>query len=88
MVKISEYAPLGKYLEGQKLNGQNKVTLTFKDIERIIGRQLPPTSRKNKNWWANSKTEKSRQCSSWLNYNWRKDQVDLANEFVVYVYMG
>jgi hypothetical protein len=57
--KISEYAPLGKHLEGHALNGQNKVTLSFQDIERIISRKLPPTARKNKNWWANSKTEKS-----------------------------
>jgi DNA repair photolyase len=83
--KISEYAPLGKFLEGQALNGQNNVILSFKDIESIISRKLPPTARKNKNWWANSKTEKSRQCSAWLNYGWRKEEINLIEEMVVFV---
>lgn len=50
---MSEYSPLGQYLEKQSLQGNKQVSLSFQEIERIINRELPPTARNNKNWWAN-----------------------------------
>jgi len=84
--KISEYSPLGQFLEKQLLQGNIQVSLSFQEIERIINRELPPTARNNKNWWANSRNEKSRQCSAWLNYGWSKHQVDLKKEIVIFIY--
>lgn len=86
-MKISVYLPLGQYLESQRVNGEFIVSLTFKKIEELIHRQLPITARKNKNWWANSSTEKSRQCSAWLDYGWKKTEVNFEREYVVFEYM-
>jgi DNA repair photolyase len=86
MTELSDYLPLGKYLQKQALSGFDIVTLSFQEIERIIHRKLPPTARNNRNWWANSKTEKFRQCSAWLNYEWSKYLVDIEEEIAVFVY--
>jgi hypothetical protein len=64
--------------------GMTKVKLTFQEIEGILGRSLPPTARKTKTWWANNKTEKSRQCCAWLEYHWLKEEVDLEKETVIF----
>ncbi|WP_052728303.1 DUF7662 domain-containing protein [Domibacillus tundrae] len=84
MSRISKYYPLSQYLQQQDRNSTAAVKLSFKDIEHIIQTSLPPTARKRVQWWANSKTEQSRQCSSWIGYNWETAQVDINNESVVF----
>lgn len=84
MGKVSNYLPLSQYLQKQDALGKTQVLLTFQEIENILRRRLPPTARKNKTWWANSKTEKSRQCSAWLDYGWVKEEVDLDKAVVTF----
>jgi hypothetical protein len=84
MTKISDYYPFSQYLLKQEALGLNLITVSFVEFEKIISRALPPTSRINKTWWSNSKTEKSRQCSAWLDYQWEKVEVDLVKKIVVF----
>jgi len=84
MGKISSYYPLSQNLKKQASEGNVEIALSFKEIENIIKRKLSPTARKNTNWWANSYTEKSRQCSAWLDYGWKKEEVNLENELIVF----
>ncbi|SDM85851.1 hypothetical protein SAMN05518871_102411 [Psychrobacillus sp. OK028] len=86
MPKISVYLPLSHYLEQQVSAGKSLVKLSFNEIENLIKGELPPTARNNRNWWANSYNEKSRQCSAWLDYNWIKEDVKLKEEYVVFRY--
>lgn len=48
---MSKYAPLRTYLMRQE---ENAVTLSFSEIEKIIGAGLPKSAFQHPSWWANS----------------------------------
>ena len=58
---MNRYVPLGKHLQKQS---QKSVTLTFKQIEAIIGRRLPASAFIHPAWWANDITHV--QAKAWL----------------------
>jgi hypothetical protein len=87
MTRTSVYFPLSQYLHNQSSNGEAHITITFEEIENIIRRKLPATARKNRTWWANSRTEKHRQCSAWLNYDWETENVNLLSKEVSFRYI-
>jgi hypothetical protein len=71
-----EPKPLTRWL----LGASSPVTLRFADIERIIGRQLPPSARNYAAYWANSKGHAL--PDQWLAAGWHAEKVDRANEWV------
>lgn len=72
----SSSTPLVSWLEG----ASSPVTLSFGDLEDIIGRALPPSARRHRAWWANSPS--GTPARQWLAEGWRARQVDLAGERV------
>ena len=76
----SRYAPLAAWLQNQE---QNKVTLSFQDIETIIQDTLPSSARKHRNWWANDSVGHS-QSKQWLDVGWRVSNINLSEEQVVF----
>ncbi|RTR26298.1 hypothetical protein EKG37_21750 [Robertmurraya yapensis] len=84
----SDYYPLSQHLNMLVEKGVTQTTLTFKEIEDVLKRDLPPTARKNPTWWSNSRTEKYRQCASWLDYGWEKKKVDLKGEKIEFQYIS
>lgn len=87
MNSSSDYYPLSQHLISLIEKGVTRATLTFQEIEYLIKRDLPPTARKNPTWWSNSHTEKYRQCASWLEYGWEKENVDLKAEKIEFRYI-
>jgi hypothetical protein len=77
---MSRYEPLTRYLEGRR---EAAVPLTFKDVERILNRNLPPSARLHQPWWANTTTHS--HAGAWLRIGWKTRQVDLAGQRVVFV---
>ncbi len=57
------YDPLKRHLEA---SSEEVVSLSYKQIEAIIGRSLPPSARSRfrRQWWAN--TESHSQARAWL----------------------
>ena len=51
---MSKYAPLAAHLREV---GQETVPMTFADIERIIGTNLPPSAFKHRPWWSQQSRE-------------------------------
>ena len=49
---MKKYAPLGKFLADIPAS-TDRVTLSFSEIERIIGDGLPPSADRHRAWWAN-----------------------------------
>jgi hypothetical protein len=45
---------------------RQELALSFADIEKIIGRDLPPSAFKYRPWWANEKHNFGRQCTAWM----------------------
>lgn len=76
----SRYAPLAIWLQGQK---EDKVALSFEDVEGIIQDTLPTSARKHRNWWANDSVSHS-QSQQWLEAGWRVSNVNLSEEKVVF----
>ena len=60
----SKYDPLKAYLQDQR---SKVVTLTFTQIEKILGSPLPRSARIRREWWANEDPRDTRhvQCRAW-----------------------
>lgn len=69
---MRKYRPLGEYLVKQH---EVVVSLTFQQIEQILGFALPPSAYSHRAWWANSPSHP--QAGSWLNVGWKVSKVDL-----------
>jgi len=49
---VKKYEPLGKFPVDMPAS-TDRVTLSFSEIERIIGADLPPAAFRHRAWWAN-----------------------------------
>ena len=67
-----KYQPLVAYLAALPPETVT-VTLTFPEIEAIIGAPLPPTAR-SRSWWSNTRSMASR---SWFVTGWQVARCDL-----------
>jgi DNA-binding transcriptional regulator YiaG len=76
----SKYQPLLDYL--RRSDGK-EVTLTFAEIEAILGSTLPDSARQKKAWWSN-RTKGALQASAWMGAGFLAESIDLAGEKVVF----
>lgn len=78
---MSTYAPLRAHLDSRT---ETAVTLSYADIEKLIGRTLPPTAygEKKRQWWANTETHS--QALAWLRAN-RKAKLDVKRDQVTFI---
>lgn len=70
---MSKYEPLAVFLRGQRTN---EVSLSFADIERIVGAKLPPKAQHQRAWWSNNPNNNV-MTKVWLAAGFRSEQVDL-----------
>lgn len=77
---MGKYSKLGVYL--QKSN-ENIVKLTFKEIENILGYNLPMSARKYQAWWANNGDSHTHAVDGWLAMGW-KAKVDLNEDLAIF----
>jgi CBS domain-containing protein len=78
----SRYAPLALWLQQQSLR-QEKLTLTFTQIEEIIGEALPTSARQHRSWWANDSVGHV-QSRQWLDVGWRVANIAMTEEKVTF----
>jgi CBS domain-containing protein len=78
----SKYAPLATFLSKQP-KSQERITLTFDQIEEIINNQLPAAAREHRSWWANDSTTHV-QSGQWLKVNWRVVTINMTGGKVVF----
>lgn len=79
---MAKYDPLREYLLKSK---GNELTLTFKQIESIIGSSLSGPKRSAysyRPWWGNDKTHV--QARAWLDAGWKVDDVNLQQQKVIF----
>lgn len=77
---MSIYAPLAAHLAATTDNQ----TMSFADVEQILGRPLPPTARRRPQWWANN-DNRHVQARAWLDVGYVTADVDLAAETVTFL---
>jgi len=79
----SRYARLAIWLQGLPAR-RDRVELTFKEIEEIVGSELPSSARRHSSWWANDSVSHA-QSREWLDAGWRKAQINMAEQRVTFV---
>ena len=69
---MAKYEPLEQYLLEQSTDS---CTLTFSEVETIIGGPLPASAREHQGWWGNDKTHV--QARSWMHAGWEVRRLHL-----------
>lgn len=80
LVDDSVYEPLRTFL---LFSGRERLTLTFPEIEQVLGRKLPASARKRSAWWSNN-AQGHVQAEAWLASSYRTVDLDLAAEKVTF----
>lgn len=76
----SKYFPLSDYLRER---GQEEVTLTFAQIEKLLGNLLPEGARIEPGWWGNRK-QGSPQAAAWLGAGYKVKAASLTHKRVTF----
>lgn len=76
----SKYQPLQNYL---RRSDQSKVTLSFAQIETLMGESLPASARNQKAWWSN-RSSGGLQAKAWMEADYLVEAVDLVNQQVTF----
>lgn len=72
----TKYEPLELYLRAVPTR-INVVTLSFAEIERIVGAPLPASAMTHRPWWGNQKDSRTRsQAHAWLSAGFKVDVVN------------
>lgn len=77
---MGKYSKLGKYLNS---SSSDRLNLSFKDVENILGFNLPKSAKEYQAWWANSGHSHTHAIDGWLSMGWRTE-VDLDNQVVIF----
>lgn len=77
----SKYYRLFEHLQRCR---QEAVTLTFTEIETLIGYSLPASARARKTWWSNRDSTRALQVGSWVRAGYQVGSVDLDQQTVTF----
>lgn len=77
---MSKYEALGQFLKSRR---EERVPMTFAEIERVIGAPLPPSAHKHRPWWSNN-GDNSALTRAWLDAGYKSEQVDMAGQKLVF----
>ena len=69
----SKYYPMFEHLQGCN---QAAVTLTFVEIEALMGCPLPASALNKKNWWSNRDNPSALQAGAWISAGYHIESVD------------
>jgi len=79
---VSKYDPLGDFLTNTRSNIKEN-TLTFSQIEKILGFQLPYSAYHHRAWWANpSSATDHPYAQAWLAAGWKVESVKQSEKWV------
>lgn len=77
---MGKYSKLGVYLQNSP---NDTVKLSFKEVENILGSNLPTSAKEHQAWWANNGDSHTHAIDGWLSMGWRT-KVDLDDEVVIF----
>ncbi len=80
-LNTSKYEPLKRHLQER---ADDEASMSFTQVERILGFPLPPSARRHRPWWANTGGTHV-HAAAWLEAGWQTTRVDVAGERVVFV---
>lgn len=77
---MSQYEPLRDHLARQTLS---EIEMTFEEIERVIGRDLPSSAFSHRAWWSNNASNNV-MTRAWLGAGYRTERVDMEAHRLVF----
>jgi hypothetical protein len=77
---MGKYEPLGQFLKKQK---RDRIAISFAEIERVLGRKLPNSSKTHRAWWSNNPTNNV-MTKEWLNAGFETEDVDISGEHLIF----
>ncbi len=80
---LGKYAALAEYLRSQK--DKQEVLLSFKQIENILGFELPISAKKYRCWWANDESH-VQAMDGWMSVGWTTKSVSLREGKVSFAF--
>ena len=80
MKRSGKYTPLFDFLQRTP---QDEITLTFAEIEAVLGETLPPSARTRRGWWSN-RSKGSPQAAAWMGAAYHAEDLDLDAERVTF----
>ncbi|BEV17796.1 HNH endonuclease [Herbaspirillum sp. DW155] len=78
-MKEKKYSALGRHLAGLRADF---VTISFAEIEEIIGDTLPASAHKHQAWWSNQTTNTHNWAHLWQSAGWRQESVNFDRQEV------
>ena len=78
----SRYAPIAAWLRSQP-KALERVELSFAEVEKTMGGDLPASARQHRSWWSND-AHRHVQSREWLDVSWRVASVNLGEERVTF----
>lgn len=78
----SRYTLLAIYLQNRSLK-EDKLLLSFEDIEAVIESPLPASARRHRSWWANDSVSHV-QSIQWLEAGWRVSNINFTEGRVTF----
>lgn len=79
ITKESKYFPLYQHLYAQDAQA---VTLTFAEIEAIVGKPLPKSGKTLRAWWSNR--DSGIQSQAWMSANFHVTEIDIGAEKITF----
>jgi hypothetical protein len=70
-IAMGKYEPLGQFLKKQK---RNRISMTFAEIEKLIGKPLP-ASKRNRAFWSNN-TDNNVMTRAWVDAGFETSEVE------------
>jgi hypothetical protein len=75
-----KYQPLTEFLRRQPSDVKS---MSFDEVERVIGQRLPESARRHRAWWSNN-PQNSVMTQAWLDAGFESEQVDMTRRRLVF----
>jgi hypothetical protein len=79
--EFKKYLPLDEWFRKQPATKKN-ITLTFDQVEEILGEPLPKSAIKLKTWWTNVRPKIQSHRTAWTNHGWAVTEFDQQARWV------
>ncbi len=80
---MAKYNLIYEWLRSKTNAGEVVVSITFSEVEKILGVPLPKSARIYREWWANDKTH-VQAAGGWMAAGWKVGHANLNSEQVIF----
>jgi len=82
--EFTKYLPLEDWFRNQPAT-KKRITLTFDQVEAILGNPLPKSATRLKTWWTNTHPKIESYRTAWLNGSWKVTEFDQQGRWAKFI---